>query len=321
MNNRVLQNYQQLAQQTGLRLDSEGGALYGRYNGYDLIVSAPNASYPYMLAVTASVRSGGMSLGKEELRQFKREHKPVAALSQNGYVVTMAMKNMSRQERLQEALPEALSAFTAFLRANGFQNCCQTCGQTTETDPCCLAGSYLQLCPSCFTSLQQNQAMDQSQKRSRRENLISGVVGALIGSLLGVASIVILSQLGYVAALSGMIMAVATLKGYELLGGKLTRKGVVISVAIMLVMTYVGDRLDWAILIDQELGVGILTSFRIVPYLLEEGAIESTSYWANLVLIYVFLLLGAIPTVYHTIKNRKMAGRLYRLDHTASTSL
>jgi hypothetical protein len=319
MNNRVWQNYQQLAQQVGLRLDPEGGALYGRFNGYDLVIYAPNTSYPYMLTVMASVCSGGMSLGKEELRQFKREHKPVTALTQNGYVLTMSLKNITRQERLQEELREALNGFTAFLKANGFQNCCQTCGQTGETDPCCLAGSYLQLCPSCFTALQQNQVMDQSQKRSRRENLISGIVGALIGSLLGVASIVILSQLGYVAALSGMIMAVATLKGYELLGGKLTRKGVVISILIMLVMTYVGDRLDWAILIDQELGAGILPSFRAVPYLLEEELIEAASYWTNLLLIYVFLLLGAVPTVYHTIKSRKMSGRLYRLDRTSST--
>lgn len=41
---------------------------------------------------------------------------------------------------------------------------------------------------------------------NKKENLVGGVVGALIGSLLGVASIVLLSQLGYVAAISGVIM-------------------------------------------------------------------------------------------------------------------
>ena len=57
-------------------------------------------------------------------------------------------------------------------------------------------------------------------------------------------------QLGYVAAISGAIMAVCALKGYELLGGKLTKKGVIISVVIMIVMTYVGDRVDWAITVS-----------------------------------------------------------------------
>ena len=31
-----------------------------------------------------------------------------------------------------------------------------------------------------------------------------------------------------------------------------------IGLVIMALMTYVGDRLDWAIVIDQELGVGLL---------------------------------------------------------------
>ena len=318
MNQRVMQNYQQLAQQLGLRMDPEGGALYGVYGGYDVTVFAANSSYPYLLTVSASVQSAGGSLGKDTRRQFRRETPGVAALNQNGYVVTMNLKNTARQDRLAELLRGAMDAFVRFLRANGFQNCCQTCGRTGETDACCLAGSYLHLCPDCFAALQQNKTLDQAQTRSRRENLISGIVGALIGSLLGVACIVILSQLGYVAALSGVVMAVATLKGYELLGGKLTRKGVVISLLIMVLMTYVGDRLDWAIVIDQELGIGLLPSFRAVSYLLEEELIEAGSYWANLVLIYLFVLLGAIPTVYHTVKSRKLANRLYRLDGTAA---
>ena len=80
--------------------------------------------------------------------------------------------------------------------------------------------------------------------------MIGGIVGALVGSLLGVACIVILSQLGYVAALSGVVMAVCTLKGYEIGSGKLSKRGIVISVILMLVMTYVGDRLDWAITVS-----------------------------------------------------------------------
>ena len=47
-------------------------------------------------------------------------------------------------------------------------------------------------------------------------------------------------------------MAVCTLKGYEIGSGKLSKRGIVISVILMLVMTYVGDRLDWAIMIARE---------------------------------------------------------------------
>ena len=100
-----------------------------------------------------------------------------------------------------------------------------------------------------------------------------------------------------VAALSGVVMAVCTLKGYEIGSGKLSKRGIVISVILMLVMTYVGDRLDWAIMIARELEVDIATGYRYFPLLLSEDIIDFGSYAANLVLVYAFLLLGAIPTI------------------------
>ena len=142
---------------------------------------------------------------------------------------------------------------------------------------------------------------------------MSGTVGALLGSLLGVVCIIILSQLGYVAAISGVIMAVCTLKGYELLGGKLSNKGIAIACVLMLVMTFVGDRLDWAIVVSRSLGTDFFTSFRAISYLMAEGAIDSGSYVGNLVLLYLFVLLGAVPTVIGTLRSRKQSAKIYRL--------
>ena len=142
---------------------------------------------------------------------------------------------------------------------------------------------------------------------------MGGVVGALIGSLLGAASIILLSQLGYVAAISGVIMAVCTLKGYELLGGKLTKKGVIISVVIMIVMTYVGDRVDWAIMIARELETDVFFGYRLVPFLLSEEVIDMANYVQNLVLLYALLLVGAIPTISNAMRKDKVAGTICKL--------
>lgn len=78
------------------------------------------------------------------------------------------------------------------------------------------------------------------------------------------------------AAISGVIMAVCALKGYELLGGKLTKKGVIISGVIMIVMTYVGDRVDWAIMIARELETDVFYGYRLLPLLLSEEVIDMT---------------------------------------------
>ena len=313
MNKKMEQYYEQLAQSTGLRFDAESGALYGQQGGFDLVVSAQNESTPRSLMVSVSAQRPENLLAKEEVDQFKKDNKMVQGLVQNGNVLTMSLKNTINQNKLQGNLSDALQALVHFLSTGGFQNCCQACGKTGETNPCYFSGRYLHLCSDCFTALQKNETMNQERKKSKNENLIGGMAGALIGSLLGVACILILKQLGYVASISGVVMAFCTLKGYELLGGKLTKKGIIISIVLMLVMTFIGDWVDWAILITREVGTDFVTAFRVFPMFLQNQMIESTVYWGNLVLLYVFLLIGAVPTISTSLKNKENEGRIYCL--------
>ena len=139
----------------------------------------------------------------------------------------------------------------------------------------------------------------------KRENVVTGIVGAIIGAAIGAGSIIGLSQLGYIASVSGLILAVCTLKGYELLGGKLSKKGILISVALMLLMPYIADRLDWAIVIKQawaEYGVTFGEAFAAVPELLADGSIEMGDYVKNLLMIYGFVALGAFSTLKKAFK-------------------
>lgn len=312
MNNKIIQNYESLAQSLNLRFDEHGIALYGQRGPYDVMIYPQNETYPYLLTVTISAQRSAGPLMKEECKQFKRENKPVGALAQNGSSIAMTLKNCTKQSKLQENLNNSLNALVNFLRAEGFRNCCQSCGQD-DPIPCNISGVYMQLCPDCYSKLQHDSSMDFSQQQNKHENVIGGIVGALIGSLLGVAAIVIFSQLGYVAALSGVILAICTLKGYELLSGKLSKKGIVISVILMIVMTLFGDRLDWAILIANELKIDYMSAYRIFPALLQQNIIDMSAYVASLAMQYLFVLVGAIPTILNTLRNRKLQGRMYRL--------
>ncbi len=155
------------------------------------------------------------------------------------------------------------------------------------------------VCESCGESL----AVD--QKPAKKENVITGFVGAFIGALIGGACIILLSQLGFIASASGFILAVCTLKGYELLGGGRSWKGIVISIIFMLVTPYLADRIDWAILVYQEVadyGIPFGEVFAKIPDLIAEGAIEMGLYVKNLLMIYGFALLGAFTTVKNTLK-------------------
>ena len=308
---------QQLAQALGLRADGASGGLYGTWEGWPVAVYAPDARYPRNLVVTVSAVRPGEPLTQDDCRQFRKEHKPaVRSLVQQGTLLTMAIRPGSRAERLQQDLRDGLSALTGWLRAGGFRPCCQSCGKSVDTAVCVVGGARVHLCPDCFDAVRQDTARRETVRAQQPENVAGGLVGAVLGSLAGVLCIVLLSRLGLVAAVSGLVMAVGTLKGYEKLGGRLSTKGVVLCMALMLVMTYVGDRADWAVVAVQELGLDFFTAFRAVPLLLELGAIEHGPYWANLIMLYAFMLLGAIPTVIAAVRSRKNAGVVYRLGET-----
>ncbi len=314
MNRKLLENYRMLAQRTGLLLDEVSGGLYGVRDGYSVVVYPADASRPYFLTADFSAGRDAGPLTGEEIRHFKAENPSVAGLVQNGCVLRLSVKAARKQEALAENLEAALTALTTFLRLSGYRSCCAGCGRELPVVPRYIAGRYALLCQSCYAQLEQRSAQQQAQQNRKGENVVGGIVGALLGSLIGVACIVLISQLGYVAALSGLVMAVCALKGYEMLAGRLSRVGVAISSVVMLAMTYFGNQLDWALLVMRELGIDFVTAFQSIPLLLKQQVIESSTYWGNLVMLYLFLLLGAVPTVVAALKNQKRAQQIYSLD-------
>lgn len=177
----------------------------------------------------------------------------------------------------------------------------------------------MHLCEDCYRQIEQNKTLEQAHNEQKKDNVVAGAVGAFAGSLAGVVCIILLSRLGYVAALSGVIMAVCALKGYELLGGKLTKKGIAVSIVMMVVMTYLGDRADWAIVAMSSLGLDFFNAFRLIPDFLSEGMIDAGSYWGNLALLYVFVLLGAVPTVMNAVRAKRAENLTFRLGSGAVT--
>ncbi len=313
-NKKVTARYAEIAQFLGLRFNEEFCVIYGEKEGFTLRISGlhNNKGIEYgMVCVSVGVGENGVKL--EQDKQFRKEHKGVMGVVQEKHTVRMTLKQCTNVEKIKGLLSDALPAFLDMLKLEGFVGGCELCGAEKETEAVYVAGECLCLCDECYDRVSQNAAAYTANEKNKKETLAGGIVGALVGSLIGVASIVLLSQLGYVAALSGVIMAVCALKGYELLGGKLTKKGVIISTVIMIIMTYVGDRLDWGILIARELETDVFYGYRLVPLLLSEEIIDMTNYVLNLVLVYAFLLVGAIPTIRNAMRKDKVAGTICKL--------
>lgn len=317
------EQYRELAAAVGMTYDSQTGIIYGKKDDFDILIYVENIQYPFVFTIHTAAKSvNGSLMNKNDFKEAKKTIKPIVAFSQKGNQITAVVGNQRNREKRKEALPEAVNGVISFLRSRGYVPCCSMCNESVETVPYMAVGGYYHLCPECSTKMRGNLAMLEQQNAQKTENLAGGIAGALIGSLLGAVCIVLLSQLGYVAAISGVLMAVGVLKGYEKLGGKLTKKGIVISMIIMVFMTYAGDRMDWAIRLLRDAGFGdygwnLFECYRIVPEAVTEFEIQD-SYYGNLVLLYAFLLLGAIPTVVAKVKEKKMASVIRQIGGETS---
>lgn len=308
------ETYPALAAALGLRFDIRNDVIYGKKGEYDILIYAENKSAPYALTIhTAAKRT--MVLTKEEKKEFTRELKHITSIRQDGNQIIVQQKAISKQEKLQASLTQSLDSLLSFLLSKGFHPCCSVCGQSVEVEPYQVANGYMHLCPNCETSIRGNMMTITQQGQSKKDNVVAGTVGALLGSVLGVICIILLSQMGYVAAISGVIMAVGVLKGYELLGKKLTKKGIIIGVVIMLVMTYVGDRLDWAIDLYKEVkpDATFFECYRLIPILLREGIITMRNYIGHLVMLYLFLLFGAVPTIIGAASEKQASSHMVKI--------
>lgn len=296
--------YEKIVAATGLELDISTGLMQGVRNGYSVMVYAPDKQYPSSLQVAIAAKRNE-PITKEEIKELRSNCKNVGKVIQGNNCLIVNVKALLAN-KLPEQVEQVTQTTVDFMAARGWEPCCQMC-QKDGTMPVAMVGNnYMSVCDDCLTNLQQNAHLEQQNIVSKKESIVMGIVGAFLGSLLGALCIIIVSQMGYVAALSGLVMAICTLKGYEMLGGKLTKKGIIIAILIMIVMTYAADRLDWAIVVAREFEEDLFISYQAIPALIEAEIIETARYWGNLILVYLFLALGAVPTILAAFRQKDL---------------
>ena len=296
--------YEKIVAATGLELDISTGLMQGVRNGYSVMVYAPDKQYPSSLQVVIAAKRQE-PITKEEIKEMRSNYKNAGKVIQGNNCLIVNIKALLAN-KLPEQVEQVTQTTVDFMAARGWEPCCQMC-QKDGTMPVAMVGNnYMSVCDDCLTNLQQNAHLEQQNIASKKESIVMGIVGAFLGSLLGALCIIIVSQMGYVAALSGLVMAICTLKGYEMLGGKLTKKGIIIAILIMIVMTYAADRLDWAIVVAREFEEDLFISYQAIPALIEAEIIETARYWGNLILVYLFLALGAVPTILAAFRQKDL---------------
>ena len=322
MDKKYLQSVIPFAASVNFKVDNASGTLFGSYKGFNVMLFPLFNLRSFQLSV--AVKRQGVSPSLPEMQQIAAMSKKfLGACAVNGYRVDFNVKpsGLSIKSTVNNNLLHALEAVAANLSRLGYENCCQVCGQTENVGTYFAYNCTARLCDSCHqTYIERNNAVKQ-EKSKKAENIVGGIIGAFLGSLIGAAAIILISQLGYIAAISGVIMGVCALKGYELLGGKLSKAGIIISSLIMIVMVFLSNQLDWAIILHNEYpAYGIFEAFKMMNYLLLNDGIDLSVYIPQLFLLYIFTFVGAAPTVSTAMRKQNMPDILYRMDEPEQTT-
>ena len=302
-----------LLQQEGLSMAHDGATYCGTRGEYTFLILMGRNE------LVVSVLRGGEEPDKESFRDFVKARPELSGCKTAGTRVIFSLRPgaaaKSYAGKIHTLLPELLS----FLHENGYENCCEISHAVGETVGCMTSGVPQLVAPALFTELSRKADQNERIQAETPENIGRGILGALIGGLIGAAAIVLIGQLGYVAAISGMVLGYCTLGGGAVkerperlrkqhAGGGLSALGIAVSVVVMLAAVYLGNRMDIAIAASRELDLSLGQAFAWMHEL-----VDADAYRSNLVTLYLFSAIGAVPAAFSAHKIAKEKGRVYRI--------
>lgn len=298
------------ASNLNLKVDKKSGILYGQKQGYNLLIRFPDLEYNAI--ITFNVSLDGEQPDEQTLTQYVNSNPDIDGCHIGEFRLSFVMEKGRSKKKSLEKLNSMLTSITNYLQVNNYENCCESCGEKVEIDPYIVGGIECNLCPTCYNEMMYQ---EKAKLNEEKENIVAGIVGALVGSVFGVIAIIVIGQLGYVASLSGVILAVCAIKGYELLGGKISNKGIILTSIVIIAMTYLGHRLETAIEFSQATGIPMLDFFKMINYsFFKEFPDECRTYYGNLAMLYLFVLFGAVPTIFNAIRSSKVDKMSYRIE-------
>ena len=291
-----------LREQDGLTAARGGAAFCGTRGEYTFLLLTEKKE------LIVSVLRGGENPEKVSFRDFVKARPELTGCKTAGTRVTFSLRSgataKSFAEKIHTLLPELLS----YLHNNGYENCCEISRAVGATVGCMTNGVPQLLAPDLFAEVSRKAEQNERVRAETPENIGRGILGALIGGVIGAAVIVLIGQLGYVAALSGVVLGYCTIGGYRRGAGKLSAVGIAVSIVVMLLAVYLGNRVDIAIAAVQELDLTFGQAFAWMHEL-----VDADAYMENLVTLYLFSALGAVPAALNAHKVAREQGRVYRI--------
>ena len=291
-----------LLRQDGLSMARDGTTYCGTRGEYTFLILMGRNE------LVVSVLRGGEEPEKDDFRDLVKARPELSGCKTAGTRVIFSLRPGAAAKSCAETIHTLLPELLLFLHENGYENCCEISHAVGATVGCMTGGVPQLVAPALFTELSRKAEQNERVQAEAPEDIGRGILGALIGGLIGAAVIVLIGQLGYVAALSGMVLGYCTIGGYRRGAGKLSAIGIAVSVVVMLLAVYLGNRTDIAIAAVKELDLTFGQAFAWMHEL-----VDTDAYRNNLITLYLFSAIGAVPAAFNAHKLAREKGRVYRI--------
>lgn len=298
-----------------LNPDEENKGLTGIIDGFPLIAvfgsqDIDTKNNVNLWNIIFSVKKqNNEEIESKEFRELQKNTKSISNIDVNGNRLVVNVKSSSNREKEIAFLRESIAQTINFLKENNFIPCCEESQSESELTFAVVGGVYCIISEEVFLGLKNQSLENQRIEEDKVENIPLGILGAIIGSFIGAIVQVLIGKMGYVAVISGLAMGFLSMFGYNKLAGKMSIKGTVISLIIVFIMTYIGDRFLWAWLITEEIPISLMDAFNHIYEIIE----ADTHYFVELVKVYIYALIGAIPTALAYLSSEKQKNITYKL--------
>lgn len=302
-----------LADQLGISYDQRANVYYEEIEGYAVLFGQFNGLWSIVVSVT-----DGKNHDDKEMSEAARQCKAITRCNVSGSRLTFIIKGGVTQKALVKNYHEAADFITEFLKMNDFENCCEYSRLKGNTGVYYLAGNIRILNSESYEALSREVMLKKQEAEMVHENIALGILGTLGGSLIGAVLIVLIARLGFVSIWSGVAMGFLAMLGYEKLGGKLSVIGIIVSAVIMVLMTMLAHRMDWAIEIASALKMNIFEAFGQAREIISYSKLDS-EYTSSLFMMLLFTAIGAVLAVVSQVKSHKNVQKAFVIREPRQT--
>ena len=279
-----------LAKELALGYDLKRQVAFGEYKGYWVALDASEENNKTSYRIAMAVCREQTRAEAQLLKQISDEISDVVAVHTDEYRVSFQVESRETGQESVDRLKRVLSQIVEALQVNGYQSCDERNGRQGNIS------AYEESGCICFYekhTVEQLLSSGYEMDEGKGEQVLLGVLGAVLGALVGALILIFLGRFGIVATVAGFALGFLTLGGYKVFAGKMSNKGIEISIIVMIITVWFSERIGIAMQVAEALDWSVQEAFSSLGGLMSEGLISRTTYFTNMLAVYLFSGVGA----------------------------